>query len=231
MQFKPDFLIKPYEVHAHPGLRPSDGDVYAVVYWFEKMVNGKCTASNETIAEVACVKERSVGASLERLEQFGFIKRTFTDDTHRHRKEIKALVHMTKDAKGDEPPILKTKGKKVKTEKIEPGAIIPFEEQPEKVTPGDIARDFFAPSGTPSKWREEIINEIVDLTGAPRQNVIEEIRKFYAYWTEPTKSGKKQRWETEPTFEVKRRIATWLSRSGKYNTSKPASRTGAGVSI
>lgn len=44
-----------------------------------------------------------------------------------------------------------------------------------------------------------------------------EIKKFVMYWTEPTKSGKKQRWETEKTFDVKRRLSTWFSRADKYN--------------
>ena len=38
-----------------------------------------------------------------------------------------------------------------------------------------------------------------------------EMGKFWEYWTEPTKNGKKQFWETKPTFEVKRRFVTWMN--------------------
>lgn len=37
-----------------------------------------------------------------------------------------------------------------------------------------------------------------------------EIAKFVGYWTERTKDGKRQRWELQKTFEVKRRIITWF---------------------
>lgn len=40
-----------------------------------------------------------------------------------------------------------------------------------------------------------------------------EFMKFWAYWTEPTGSGKKQRWQTQPTFEISRRLITWMSRA------------------
>lgn len=43
-----------------------------------------------------------------------------------------------------------------------------------------------------------------------------EIKKFVLYWTEPTKSGKKQLWETKKTFEVFRRMATWFGNAEKY---------------
>lgn len=38
-----------------------------------------------------------------------------------------------------------------------------------------------------------------------------EMGKFISYWTEPTKNGKKQRWQTQETFEIKRRFVTWMT--------------------
>lgn len=38
-----------------------------------------------------------------------------------------------------------------------------------------------------------------------------EIGKFVSYWTEPMPSGKKVRWQTEKTFELKRRFIRWMS--------------------
>lgn len=46
----------------------------------------------------------------------------------------------------------------------------------------------------------------VDLYGADM------IRKFYDYWSERSKSGLKMRFETEPTWEAARRLATWANR-------------------
>lgn len=38
-----------------------------------------------------------------------------------------------------------------------------------------------------------------------------EVKKFVSYWSELNGTGKKQRWELEKTFEVKRRLGTWFS--------------------
>ena len=40
-----------------------------------------------------------------------------------------------------------------------------------------------------------------------------DLNSFISYWTELNKSGTKQRWELEKTFEVEKRIKTWISRS------------------
>ena len=40
----------------------------------------------------------------------------------------------------------------------------------------------------------------------------EMIRAFYDYWTEPNKSNTKMRFELEKTWDVKRRLNTWVSR-------------------
>lgn len=228
--YQPDFLITPYEVHACKGLRPSDSTIYAVVYWFERMKDGKCKASNETIARVARCGERAVSGGLERLERYGFIIRVYEDTARTTRSEIKTLVHMTRGkALEDEQPMKRTtKKSKIQTQEMKPGAIILVDAEPKEPTPGDLARDFFAKE---SKYREGIIDEIAQKTGIQRDAVLAEIRKFYLYWTEPTKSGKKQLWETKSTFEVKRRIYTWMTRAGKYNSNGPKKGSGAGATI
>jgi len=44
-----------------------------------------------------------------------------------------------------------------------------------------------------------------------------EIERFVDYWTEPNKSGTKQRWELERTFDLVRRIKTWFNNMNKFN--------------
>lgn len=46
----------------------------------------------------------------------------------------------------------------------------------------------------------------------PEKVVTFELNKFITYWTEKNSTGRKERWQMERTFEVKRRLATWLSR-------------------
>ena len=43
-----------------------------------------------------------------------------------------------------------------------------------------------------------------------------EVKKFIDYWTEPNTTGK-QRWQLQPTFEVRRRLTTWLSKIKEFN--------------
>lgn len=58
---------------------------------------------------------------------------------------------------------------------------------------------------------EPFLSLLVD-RGLERGSAAAELLKFYAYWSEPTRSGHKQRWETQPTFEVRRRLASWFGR-------------------
>ena len=46
------------------------------------------------------------------------------------------------------------------------------------------------------------------------------IKEFYSYWTEPTKSGTKMRFELEKTWDLKRRLRTWLKNTSQW-TNKP----------
>ena len=49
----------------------------------------------------------------------------------------------------------------------------------------------------------------------------EMIRAFYDYWSELNKSRTKMRFETEKTWELPRRLATWSNREKKSTTRKP----------
>jgi hypothetical protein len=68
------------------------------------------------------------------------------------------------------------------------------------------------------------IQRLVGEYGQPEQFIKREVLKFIAYWTEPTASGKKQRWEIQKTFDYRRRLATWLIKANewaKVETKKP----------
>jgi len=85
-------------------------------------------------------------------------------------------------------------------------------------TPKDIAKKFFEDELS----QNEAITALVEKGISPEQ-ARSEILKFISYWTEPERSGKRQRWEREPTFEIGRRLATWMSRVKTQQTSiKPS---------
>lgn len=75
-------------------------------------------------------------------------------------------------------------------------------------TPSKIAKDFFGlRDETPLEFYKEKV---------PEHILRPEVQKFILYWTEPNKSGTRQRWELERTFDVHRRLATWFSRVKSY---------------
>lgn len=48
---------------------------------------------------------------------------------------------------------------------------------------------------------------------------IEELHKFVSHWTEPNKIRTKILWELKPTWDMKRRVATWFRNSKNFNKS------------
>lgn len=52
---------------------------------------------------------------------------------------------------------------------------------------------------------------------APKNVIWGEIQKFERYWTEKNKTGKKELWEMQKTFEVDRRLVTWFGRVKGFN--------------
>lgn len=79
-------------------------------------------------------------------------------------------------------------------------------------TPADQARNFF----TKLEKQGEVLSALKEKYG---QNdlLTSELKKFIDYWTELNKSGTKQRWEQQPTFEIKRRLTTWLNNIKSFN--------------
>ena len=81
--------------------------------------------------------------------------------------------------------------------------------------PTQIAEKFFSDE----YYREEFIQKAI-AQGMEETSIRSEIKKFCAYWTEKTLTGKKQRWQTEKAFEIRRRLATWLNRANKFYSSQ-----------
>lgn len=95
MDYKPDFLITPYQLIADEDLTPIDERIYSVIYYFSKMRDEKCTALNRSIADVAKVKTKTVKNSLTKLEKKGYIKRTYKTDNRNERLEVIPMIAFT----------------------------------------------------------------------------------------------------------------------------------------
>lgn len=81
-------------------------------------------------------------------------------------------------------------------------------------TPSQIAKEFF----------DGKVDEMLDIfkksSSLSEDLLRNEFRKFILYWTEPNKSGTKQRWQQQTTFELKRRLATWLGNMKDYKNNR-----------
>jgi hypothetical protein len=80
-------------------------------------------------------------------------------------------------------------------------------------TPSDLSRNFFGSEPV----QREFTQRICEAKGFPFDPVFSEVRKFVAYWTERNRSGTKARWELERTFEIDRRLRTWLERVDRFS--------------
>lgn len=91
------------------------------------------------------------------------------------------------------------------------------ESRQQVATPSQIADSFL--NDINSKYREKFLNKFSS-NEEKAEKVKQEMLNFISYWTEPNKSGTKQRWQTEKTFEVGRRLSTWFNRSKDFNNNK-----------
>lgn len=79
-------------------------------------------------------------------------------------------------------------------------------------TPKEITISFF------NNLEEQLeILEYLKEKGINEQIAKNELNKFILYWTEPDGSGRKQRWEKEKVFEIKRRLTTWFGKINNQN--------------
>lgn len=92
----PEFLQTPIKIIRDKKLRRLDKEVYAVVLWYAQLKNKKCQAFNKTIATILQVHHKTIGDSLNRLEERKHIKRLFYDKANRRRIEIIPLVLVNK---------------------------------------------------------------------------------------------------------------------------------------
>lgn len=94
LSMTPDFFVIPSIVLNDKDLQPLDAIVFGVIYWFEKMKDGYCRASNKTIAKVARSSSSGVSHSLQRLRETGYIHCEYNE--RNNRIGITTLVQFSK---------------------------------------------------------------------------------------------------------------------------------------
>lgn len=74
------------------------------------------------------------------------------------------------------------------------------------------------------KYFNTLLDEFSKALNTTTDKLEEEFNHFILYWTEPNKSGLKVRWELERTFDVKRRLYTWLRNKQIWGQAKAKSK-------
>jgi hypothetical protein len=92
----PDFLIIPYQLLEDKEMSLIDERLYGIIYWFTKLKNERCTASNVVLAGLVRTTPATIQNSMTKLEAKGFIKRIFKDKARRIRQEIIPLIVFSK---------------------------------------------------------------------------------------------------------------------------------------
>jgi len=87
-----DFLIVPMILIRDPNIQTLDCLVYGVIYGASQLKDKKCFLSNEGIADTVGSTPKTIGNSLNRLEEANAIFRRFSDESKRKRTEIIPLI-------------------------------------------------------------------------------------------------------------------------------------------
>lgn len=90
-------------------------------------------------------------------------------------------------------------------------------------TKDNITKEIITKERTPAQKMKDFLKnpesaiQALITKGVNEHLAREEIKKFISYWSELNKSGTKQRWEKQETFEVGRRLATWFNNIKAFN--------------
>jgi hypothetical protein len=101
---KPDFIVIPVQLLEDSTLNAMDRTLYGYIYWLERLKDGKCIASNKTLAELCITTPRTIQNSLIRLKKQGYIE-VLLDPRTNYRKGISCKVSYgaTPSPTGDTP--------------------------------------------------------------------------------------------------------------------------------
>ena len=202
--------------------------------------NGTCFATQETLTKKLGIGTRAYNKSLKYLLDKGWIK--FEGMTKGKTRPIKtySIVDIWKKNIMEYEEILvetavsfsKTKKKilvkkqgdtcqkhsKILVESTieeEPSLIRTIKKR-ERETPSQEMKLFLKDNSSFKK----LIGWFSKTNSIDSSDVILQAKMFRSYWSELNASGKKQKWQLEKTFELKRRFGTWMRRAESFGDFK-----------
>ena len=180
------------------------------VSWVARMLLAKiwsfdradsCYASDAYFSELLKITDRQVREHLKNLESGGFISRSYDDKTG------KRSIHFNFNHEG-------WKKTSIEETPSEEGVEENFQHIKEDKNSLNNKRPSL------SKREKDFVAEVHKVVGVKTPLVDD----FIKYWTEPNKTKKKMRFESENFFDISRRINTWQKNEEKFKKTGKVSR-------
>lgn len=170
----------------------------------------------KSIAEDIGITEPKISKNLNKLKNAGYIgiKRTPYGMIISINKAKKRFAQKVKSnlTKRENLNVLKGKSN-IRQDSIDKTV---RQREEKRISPSEEMRLFIKESG----YFDKIASELIRKSKAPPDMIAKELLHFRSYWSELNGSGKKQRWELQKTFELKRRLGTWFRNTEKFNQNK-----------
>lgn len=232
---KSTFVVVPNK-HKLKGEKPI---TQAVFLWVCHFANddGYCYPSMTTLAKCSGSSRRAVVQSIQRLEELGCL----TKEPRKEGKKNLTNVYTVNsvEEEGGACGAVGTACGAVGVVHEVHRELYPIRTQSTELresTPAQKAISFFEgitslKNKAPSNGTAEFLQELSGRVGLGKDVLWREVQAFTSYWTELDKLGKRQRWQLERTFEVEKRLSTWLRRCNERGkpqnfTQKPKYKAG-----
>lgn len=103
----PDFLIKPWQLIVDEDITPYGADVFGVIYWYERMKDGYCHASNASIAKILHKgNAKSVSNCIAVLIEKGYVIAEYDPSTNERVSMITLIgMYATPPSTNGTPPL------------------------------------------------------------------------------------------------------------------------------
>lgn len=178
--------------------------------------------SYDLLMEKLGLARATISNAIKELEEWGIIKveRSRNEQTKRQNPNVYILLDKRswkpKPSSNSEPgaefnsapePSSIDDQKPSSNSELEVNTVLTKHIEGRERTPKEKATQFFSDQTAQARVADWLISR-----GYPAQVVRTEVAKFVSYWTEPNGTGKKQRWQMEPVFDIQRRFQTWFSR-------------------
>jgi hypothetical protein len=182
-----DYILIPTSVLRHSGLKGTAREMFCKIASLS-LANG-CTANNEYFSGLLGVSTKRVGNIVSDLEERDLIERSVLHGFKRIIKLTEKGVEVYGGGDRTKVPTPSNKSSKGG------GTKVPTYNRTNNRDIREIEKHFVCE-----------VNSFIDIDSKMRES-------FISYWTEPNKSKTKLKFEMQSTWDLKRRLNTWVSNS------------------